>query len=209
MSARAKGSAKASERMRSWGLLLCISFLWQPEILAQQVSLVLRAGLSSYGSATIGRFGGGGGDHNWKTGPIVGAGIRIRTSEGFALEALVEYSTHQYRSEAWEKPPTNDPRNRILDLNGVGRFGFVLFDPLRASVFGGIGLSYQYNDEIIIGTADSQRIAPGRSAVDVGAVLGIGFAVQVSRKLELSLDGSWRMRYYVTPVALLGIAYTL
>jgi hypothetical protein len=191
------------------GLLLCISFLWQPEILAQQVSLVLRGGLSSYGSVSIGNIGGGGGDHNWKTGPIVGTGIRIRTSEAFALEALVEYSTHQYQSEAWEEPPTNDPRNRILDLNGVGRFGFVLFDPLRASIFGGIGLSYQDKDEVIIATAESQRTAPGRSAVDVGAILGIGLAVQLSSKLELSVDGSWRMRYYVTPVALLGIAYSL
>src|SRR4030042_2551369 len=103
MSARKQLSKAGILKMRMLPLvLLCLTYLLPIDIFAQGVSLIAQAGRSSYGSLYIGPLGGGGGDQSWKPGPIIGIGVRVHTSEHFSVDAVVEYSTHQYDTQKWD-----------------------------------------------------------------------------------------------------------
>src|SRR5512140_1959543 len=99
--------------MRTWILLFLMGVVTQSSVWGRDILLVAKGGLSSYGSVYIGNLGGGGGDQNWNSGPIVGLGIRLRETDAFALEGMVEYSTHSYDPAEYEPPPINDPKNKI------------------------------------------------------------------------------------------------
>ena len=195
--------------MRIVGVALLIGLLHQSAVFAQEVFVVGKGGLSSYGSAYFGNLAGSGGDQNWKSGPIVALGARMRTSEAFAFEGLVEYSTHRYAPREWENPPSNNPKNSILEVTTTGRLSIGIFGGTYLDIIGGVGLSSQHKDERTTVQGNSVYTTPGRQAVDFGAILGTGLEVRVSRSIELSLEGSWRMRFYVTPVVQLGVAYAL
>ncbi len=179
---------------------LMLGLVLNPHLFAQEVNLLAQAGLSSYVPASIGDLGShGGGGSDWKTGPIVGIGARMALSQAFSVGATIEYSTHQY--DPGEFGAIYDATNRVLDLNGIGRISFGLSNPLGASILGGIGFSYQ--------DRDATGSIPGSSGWDVGAVLGVGLAVDLSRYVEIFLDGSLRFRSYTTAIAQIGIAYAL
>lgn len=194
--------------MKTCRAALFVTILCQQLASAQEVFIVGKGGISSYGAVQGFAVGGGGGDQSWKLGPIIGLGARIRTSDAFAIEGLFEYSTHRYAVKyEWEIPPINDPRNRILEFTTMGRLSFRLVDIVHFVFLGGVSISYHHKDDIV--PPNSQYITPGRRAVDVGGILGIGSEVRISKSIEISLEGSWRMRFYVTPVVQLGIAYGL
>jgi hypothetical protein len=187
----------------SWMMLLYSPLLW-----TQTLFVVGKGGISSYGSVYIGNFGGGGGDQNWKPGPIVGLGMRVRTGDGFAVDGLVEYSIHSYATELSE-PIANDPKNSIFEFTATGRLSFGIVEAMYIDIIGGVGISSQHEDEVVTIYQNSQYTSPGKESVDFGAVLGVGVEARISKKIELLLEGSLRMRTYVTPVVQLGIAYAL
>lgn len=194
--------------MKTCRAALCITILCQQLASAQEVFIVGKGGLSSYGSVQGFAVGGGGGDQSWKLGPIIGLGVRIRTSDAFAIDGLIEYSTHRYAVKYdWEIPPINDPRNRILEFTTTGRLSFRIVDIVHVAFLGGVSISSHHKDDKVY--PNTPYITPGRRAVDVGGILGIASDVRVSKSIEISLEGSWRMRFYVTPVVQLGIAYGL
>lgn len=195
--------------MRAFGVALLLDLLSLPLVFSQEMFVVGKGGLSWYGSAYIGNLGGSGGDQNWKSGPIMALGARIRMSDAIAFEGLVEYSTHRYAPREWESPPINSPKNSILEVTTTGRVSFGIFDGSYLDIIGGVGISSQHKDERVTLYMNSRYTTPGRQAVDFGAVLGTGLEVRLSRTIELSLEGSWRMRFYVTPVVQLGFAYAL
>jgi len=158
----------------------------------------VQAGVSTYGSASIGGFGTGGGDNSWKTGPVVGLGARMTLSQAISVGAAIEYSTHQY--DPGEFGTDYDATNTLFYLNGIGQIRFGLFEPLYGSILGGVGLEYQDRDPT--GT-------PGKTELGMGGLLGIGLTAGLSRHLEMFLEGSIRFRTYATPVAQIGIAYAL
>lgn len=178
-------------------------FLWiclplHTHLLAQKVSFIAQAGVSSYGSGSIGGLGTGGGDNSWKTGPIMGIGTRVALTQAFSVGATIEYSTHRY--DPGEFGTNYDATNTVLYLNGIGQLRFGLFDPFDGSILGGINLTYQDRDPT--GT-------PGLTELDVGGLLGVGLTAGLSSHVEVFLEGSLRIRTYVTPVAQIGIAYAL
>jgi hypothetical protein len=186
-----------------WTVLCC-----QPLVTAQTILIVGKCGVSSYGTVYIGSVGGGGGDHNWKTGPIFGIGARIRTSDTFAAEGVVEYSFHRYDSQ-WSGQISNDPLNGILELTAIPRWSIGIYDVVYLDILGGLGISYQHLDGKVVTYGTSQYTGPHTDLVVLSGLLGIGLEVRVSKSIELSLEGSWRLRTYVTPVAQLVIAYAL
>jgi opacity protein-like surface antigen len=196
--------------MRTLGLaLITFSFIHGRIALAQSIAVVAKAGISSYGAVNIGSFGGDGGDTHWKKGPIVSLGARLRTSDRFAVDAAVEYSWHRYDPGMWDIPVVNDPKNRILDLVAAARLSFPIFNLFDINIIGGPELSYQNKDGLVQVYGSYRNVGTGRKAIDLGAALGIGVEVELSKMVEVWLEGSWRMRFYVTPVAQLGVAYTL
>ncbi len=182
-------------------------FTLAPQLLpAQDLFILAKGGRSTYGSFYFGNLGGGGGDANWKTGPMIGAGIRLRTSDGFALDGMVEYSTHRHNGQDLSNPPLNDPRNTVLEATALGRSSFTIIFPVNVAFLYGLGLSYQSRDEFV--RALQPNSVPADRNVTGAFILGLGVEVRTPRRFEFSIEGSLRCRQYVTPVALLGVAYS-
>jgi len=196
--------------MKAFGLLICAIFLSHPLVSAQSIYFLAKGGVSSYGSVYIGNLGGGGGgDHNWKNGPIIGLGGRLRTSETFALDGAIEYSSHRYEVETWEIPPINNPTNSVLEVIAIGRSSFRVIGPVHFAFLYGLGLSYQYRDEFVRVAASSQHVKSSDSNVTGCIILGTAMEVRAPGNLEFTLEGCLRGRRYVTPVLELGVAYLL
>jgi hypothetical protein len=186
--------------MRPFWTCVFLSFLCPYPLSAQDVFVVAKAGRSSYGSLYVGPVGGGGGDTHWKSGPIISLGARLRTSEAFAADAMVEYSTHAYAAPTWEDPPIGDPRNRLVDVTALGRSSFRFVGPSHFVFMYGLGVSFQRKDV---------PNSPVSSNDFTGCViLGLGVEVRAFGNLEFAIEGSLRIRRYVTPVAALGVAYS-
>jgi hypothetical protein len=176
----------------------------------QSIFVLAKAGVSSYGAVYVGGLGGGGGgDHNWKTGPILSAGVRLRSSEGFALDGAIEYSTHRYDGNAWESVLINDPRNSVLEITTIGRSSFQIIRPVHFGFLYGLGVSYQHREAFVRSIGHSQTLKPSDTNVTGCIVLGTALEVRVPSNLEFTLEGCLRGRRYVTPSLELGVAYLL
>ncbi len=186
--------------------LLLLTLLATGILSAQQVYLLLQGGLSSYGAVYVGNLGGGGGDQDWKPGPIVGVGVRLKTSNSFSVDGIVEYSTHPYGGGTPSYPVKGDPRNRIVEANAVGRATFTILEPLSGSFSFGAGYWYQEKDPIEY-NSPIWATAPGHTDSGIGALVGLGLGVQLAERFDLYLDGNLRARKYLTPVLQLGLAY--
>jgi hypothetical protein len=178
-------------------------------VAGQHVYILIQGGMSSYGTLYFGSLGGGGGDQHWKTGPILGIGMRLKTSSSFSLDGTVEYSSHAYKPDEWEEVPVKgDPRNTIFEINVVARANLRIAETVWFSFLFGPGYWFQSIDEVTWQGQDTWK-RPGQSASSVGFLLGVGFASEVARRWDLSIDGTLRCRTYVTPVLQLGLAYHL
>lgn len=196
--------------MRIFTAVFLVSCSAYQSTFGQDLFVVGKGGISSYGSVFFNIAGPASGDQNWKSGPILGLGVRLRTSKSFALEGLVEYSTHPYKDTYdWDSPPLNDPRNMVLDFSAVGRVSFHIIDVVYIGILGGPAVSWHQKDEVIKIFPSYRSVSPGRNAVDLGAVLGVALDARLSRRIEFSLEGTLRMRFYVTPVTQIGVAYAL
>jgi hypothetical protein len=190
-------------------LALMLAFLSKGIASAPKLYLLLQGGRSSYGTVYIGNFGGGGGDQHWKPGPIVGVGVRWKTSGTFALDGVVEYSSHAYKPYEWDEVPVKgDPRNTIFEINAVARPSLRLGETIWASLAFGPGYWFQSIDEVTWEGHETWK-RPGESASGVGFLLGLSVGVELARPLDLYLDGNLRCRKYVTPVVQLGLAYRI
>ncbi|MCB2205101.1 hypothetical protein KQI65_10155 [bacterium] len=203
--------------MRNWpkrysivlALGLLLGMLPVSSLQAQSYAVVVKGGYSDYGEACIGGIGGGGCEWNWERGPILGIGIRRRTSESFAVEAVLDYSWHRYRGGEWEMNLVNEPWNRILELNAIARYSIALYRPVYFNLLGGMGLSYQDKDDLVREYDGQVYTTAGVESFHVSGVLGFALEGRVADRIELSLEGTWHMRYYISPTVQLGIAYVI
>ena len=186
------------------GLVGCLALYIQPGV-AQGLRLLGQIGRSSYGSMAIGGLGtGGGSDQEWKVGTIVGLGVRFQTSHNPTFDGIIEYSIHSFQSVSGGAEPTNDPKNKIVEFAILARFNIDIAGPVRLSLFPGISPYYQLKDDRVY--SNPAYNSKGESRFGVGGVVGAGFSVECSSVVDLYLDGSLRMRSYITPVIELGIA---
>ena len=176
-------------------------------LVARDLFILTKAGESSYGSLYLGILPGDGRDTDWRTGLIICTGIRVRTSTSFAVEALVEYSTHRPRNNDWANFSSNNPRNTLVDLAVIGRSSLQIVEPVHCAFLYGLGLSYQHKDGF--GLAEPGGSVPATNAMTGIAIVGVGLEVRTPSRVEFSLEGSLHCRQYVTPVAIVGIAYLL
>ena len=141
---------------------------------------------------------------------MVSVGVRLRTSDAFAVEEVFEYSTHRYQLQEWETPTINDPRNTVFDLTTIGRFSVISFDNLHFEILGGIGYSYLEKDEFVRGAPSIPIFTtPAEHQTHVALLLGPGIEFKLLQSVELSIETNWRMRFYSTPVTQIGIAYAI
>jgi len=196
--------------MTTFKLLICFCFVLSTFSYAQDLGAVIKVGNSHYGAVYIGSVGGSGGDYNWKVGQIVSVGTYFRLTQGPTLETLIEYSTHNYSPQSWESNPTNDPRNTVLELTADSRFSILSFSIAHLDLLGGLSLSREHED--MIQWKDSPTSSyerPSRTRTDLSVLAGTGIEFQITSTITIILDGTWRMRYYLTPVAQLGVAYSI
>lgn len=192
-----------------FALVLIISVAMRVEA-DNHVYLMLKAGTSHYGSVYFGNLAGSGGDQNWKIGPIVSLGAGMQTSNSFAVEFLLEYSTHRYDFKQWYNSPVNDPRMNIIDITSLGRYAFLSFNGVRFEMIFGIGYSFQQKDELVRKYQEfPQYVVPKDSRSDVSGLFGGAVQVKLNDNIWILCELNYRMRYYVTPVAEIGLAYFL
>ncbi len=190
-------------------IVLLMTFFSSTGILsAQEVWILVQGGRSSYGALYFASLGGGGGDQHWKPGPILGVGLRLKTSSSFSVDGTVEYSTHPFDPPSWGYPVKGDPRNKIFDVSAIGRVNFTLVGPLAGSFSFGAGYWLQTKNPI---EYDSPYPGTPRGHNDsgIGVLLGLGLGVELAERLNLYLDENIRGREYVTPVLQLGLAYRI
>ena len=186
----------------------CLIILSVHSSSAQGLRLCGHFGFSSYGAVALGGLGtGGGSDQEWKRGWIVGIGVQVPQSEHFSLNGLLEFSSHEFQSTSGSPIPVNDPRNSILELSWIGKFRISIVDPVALSLFPGISVYYQHKDERVYSNPGIH--SQEESRFGVAGVIGAGLSLRCSEKVDVYVDGSWRMRAYVTPVVVLGIAYDI
>jgi len=171
----------------------------QTTLTAQGFYAVVKGGTSDYEGVDF-NISGASGDYNWAKGFIFSAGGGMRTSNAFALEALIEYSTHKYDPLTDGTTPINNLRNTITELTTLGRFSVWTISIIRLEVVAGLSYSYQREDYPFIGE---------KSRTGISVPLGLGVECQLTKAISVTLDGNWRMRFYVTPVEQIGLAYTL
>lgn len=188
--------------------LLC-GMLGASGLQAQRYAVVAKGGYIDYAGACIGSLGGGGCDRNWERGPIIGLGMRLRTSESFAIEGILDYSWHGYARKEWETSLVNDPWNRIVELNTIARLSIGLYQQVYLDLLGGIGLSYQDKDDLVHAYPERVYTTAGVQSFHVSGVLGLALEGRVADRIEVSLEGTWQMRTYISPAVQLGIAYVL
>ena len=173
------------------------------------VFVVAKGGISSYGALYFGPLGGGdGGDWDWHTGPYMSVGVRIRPTEGFAADALVEYSTHRYDGQYHTVNAYSNSWNSVLDFTANLRLSLRLFDPVHIVFIGGGGLTFRHADEIVGTSWGSRYFKPATSDSRTVLVLGLGLEGRFAKTWEFSVEGGIRGREYATPVAQFGLAYS-
>jgi hypothetical protein len=193
--------------MRILGRVAIVVILSHHPAEARELFAVAKAGVSSYGSLYFGPLGGGGGDTHWKSGPIVSVGVRLRASDGFAIDGLVEYSTHRWYW-MWD-PITNNPTNTVVDFCAMGRSAFRIIGPCYFSFLYGLGLSYQIKEEFVRVYDGKTYATPSNHDLTGCLILGVALEIRAPSGVEISLEGNLHGRRYVTPVVELGIAYSL
>ncbi len=166
---------------------------------AQNFYAAVKGGVSEYEGVDF-NISGASGDQHWANGTILSAGAGMRISSAFALEALVEYSTHNYAPRIYETAPINGSRNTITELTALGRFSILTISIIRLELVAGLSYSYQREGYPIIGEV---------SRTGVSVPLGLAVECQLTKAISVTLDGNLRMRFYVTPVAQIGLAYAL
>ncbi len=195
---------------RSMRIFICLlaTLVFAPRhLVAQDLFVLAKVGQSSYGSLYLGILPGGGADNEWRSGPLVSAGIRVRKSESFAVDALLAYSIHRPRNGQWDNLFSSNPRNTLVDLTVLGRSSLRIVGPVHCSFLYGLGLSYQHKDGL--GLPESGSNVPSSNALTGVVTLGAGLDVRAPSSVEFSIEGSLLCRQYITPAILFGVAYLL
>lgn len=195
---------------RTW-IVLAMIFLAPSASSAQEYSLIAKAGISDYASYEFVRsldvgLGDGEDDSGGGLGPMLSLGVRLRIHEVFAVDGLVEYSTHQYPQQWDGNSVVRDPDNGILDLNLLGRFGVPVSRDTHVNLLGGIGLYSQSNEQY---NPTGKTVIPGSEYAGVGGLAGLGVEMMTSARMGLAIEVMWRVRRHTTTTLQLGIAFRI
>ena len=190
-------------------VILWFSFLGLSEAQDSNVKLLFKGGISEYGSVQGISISGGGGPGAWYVGPILGTGLEYDLSRNWFLQGTFEYSENKYGGLVAITETMERGKNSVVDIMGSIKKRWDWF-----YLIGGVGFSFQKSTDSFIsysyeGEYFRRRVYQGDSKVVLTGLMGIGFELYPMEELGFFLEGSWRIRVYVTPVAQLGIIYKL
>lgn len=191
-------------------VILCIMLSANISAQSPALKLILKAGVSEYGSVQGLQVSGGSGPGVWYIGPIVGAGVEAHLNNNWHTQFTVEFSYNKYGEEVHHTESLERGKNRVIDLmaNLKKRWGWFY-------IISGAGYSFQKNTA----TYSSGYLSSGAyfhylkyeassSNVFTG-LFGFGVEFELTRSAGIFLEGTWRLRKYVTPVLQLGISQKL
>ena len=189
-------------------LIIFISIL-STNLLAQdsKLKLLVKGGISDYGDVNLSFGNGGAGD--WKIGPIVGLGVEYDLQKNWFLQGTIEYSQNTFDGTAFY-PETLEPgSNSVVDLlaNIKKRWSWFYLAV-------GIGYSFQNSSESYASSSENgaeyrRLVSEGTTSNMLSGLLGVGFEFNIFENINVFLEGSWRLRKYVSPAAQIGINYNL
>ncbi len=171
--------------------------------------IYLKVGISDYGAVEGIAISGSHGAGPWNTGPIIGFGLEYDLKRNWYLQGSFDYSSSIYgglvaTSEMMERGSIS-VSDILVNIKKRWNWFYLL---------GGIGFSYQsssnsYNSGFVNGVYFRREVYKGTSKTILAGLMGIGIEIYFFDSIGIFLEGSWRLREYVTPVAQLGINYRL
>ncbi|MBE2279247.1 MAG: hypothetical protein IAE91_02560 [Ignavibacteriaceae bacterium] len=196
--------------MKNSALLIIILSLWS-SLYSQELNqnILIKIGVTEYGSPSGFVVSGGSNAGRWKTGIALGTGFEKELEESFYLQILFEASFNKYDVDQSIYDNLEPGNNSVYEafLNVKKEFGFFF-------IIGGVGISAQkstptYSKRQIAGEAIKYLVHEGDSKTGVSGFLGTGARLPVSEKFSLLLEVSLRMRKYLSSTAQLGLVYNL
>lgn len=189
--------------------IIIIVSIFSINLIAQdsKFKLLIKGGISDYGDVNLSFGNGGAGE--WKIGTIVGLGVEYDLKKNWFLQGTIEYSQNTFDGTVYN-PKTLEPgSNSVLEIlaNIKKRWNWFYLAL-------GIGYSFQnssdsYATSVENGAEFRRLIYEGTTSNILSGLIGLGFEFNIVENINVFLEGSWRLRKYITPVAQLGINYNL
>ena len=180
-----------------------------PFLLSQEskCKLFIKGGISDYGGTSLFMISGGAGE--WKIGPILGLGIEYDLNKNWFLQGTIEYSYSTFGENVYYTESLESGNNSVTDIMGNLKKRWNWF-----YLIAGVGYSFQNStDSYVLGNYNGEKYRRiksfGTSTNILTGIIGIGFEFCILQNTDIFLEGSWRIRKYVTPVVQLGINYNL
>lgn len=181
-------------------------------MLAQEskFNIFIKGGISDYAGVHGFQVSGSTGGGEWEIGPILGLGTEYSLEKNWFIQGTIEYSNNVYGAPVAESETMERGSNSVIDLIGNIKKRWDWF-----YILGGIGFSTQNSSNSYISGVSSNGEGyrylayQGTSSQVLTGLLGIGLEYYLFPRIGLFLEGSWRFRKYVTPVAQFGINYII
>lgn len=197
--------------MKKIKLSLIIFLLLLPHLSAQNsdFKILIKGGISEYGGVNGIIISGSSGADAWYSGPIIGGGFEYSLSNNWFLQSTFEYSYNTYGALVAVSESMERGENTVVDIMGNIKKRWNWF-----YIIGGAGFSFQKStDSFITGFYEEEfyrrNVYRGSSNVVLTGLMGVGIEFYPVENIAIFLEGSWRLRVYVTPVAQLGVGFKL
>jgi len=197
--------------MNKYYLYLFISIL-SSSLFAQNsgFGILIKGGITDYGSVQGIQVSGSTGVGQWKIGPILGLGTEYTLGKDWFIQGTFEYSYNIYSAPVADSETMERGSNSVIDIMGNIKKRWDWFYLLA-----GIGFSSQNSSDSYVSGESSNGESyrhltyEGTSSKVFTGLLGVGLEFYFFERIGFFLEGSWRFRKYVTPVAQLGISYKI
>ncbi len=169
--------------------------------------LLVKGGISDYGDVNLSFGNGGAGE--WKIGPIVGLGVEYDLQKNWFLQGTIEYSQNTFDGTVLYPEILEPGSNSVVDLlaNIKKRWNWFYLAV-------GIGYSFQNSSDSYASSTENgaefrRLVSEGTTSNILSGLLGVGFEFNIFENINVFLEGSWRLRKYVSPAVQIGINYNL
>lgn len=173
-------------------------------------NIFIKGGISDYAGVHGIQVSGASGAGQWKIGPILGLGTEYTLGKDWFIQGTFEYSYNVYGASVAVSETMERGSNSVIDLMGNIKKRWDWF-----YILGGIGVSSQNSSDSYVSGESSNGVSyryltyEGTSSKVFTGLLGIGLEYYFFEQIGFFLEGSWRFRKYVTPVAELGVNYKI
>ncbi len=176
---------------------------------SSKFKILLKGGVSDYGGVQGLQVSSSGGPGDWKVGPVFGLGTEYYLGKNWFAQGTVEYSTNIYGATVHYTESLERGHNSVLDfmVNLKKRWSWFY-------LISGVGYSVQnstdsYSSGYFNGEKFRQKSFQGSSTNVLTGLIGIGVEFYLFEDVAIFLEGSWRLRKYVSAITELGFLYKL